>query len=178
MGMQCSEALAAAHEQGLIHRDIKPSNVLLQNGIERVKITDFGLARAVDDVSLTRTGHTTGTPQYMSPEQANGQRVDHRSDLFSLGSVLYAMCTGRPAFRADSSMAVLRRVCEDTPRRIPNVNPEIPAWLVTIVDKLLAKNPEDRFQSAEEVAKLLSRRLANLQNPEETDESSHQCGGE
>ncbi len=99
IGMQTAAGLAAAHRQGLVHRDVKPSNVLLENGIERVKLSDFGLARAVDDVGVTRTGQITGTPQYMSPEQAQAQRVDHRSDLFSLGCVLYAMCTGRAAFR-------------------------------------------------------------------------------
>ena len=99
IGRQVAEGLAAAHEQGLIHRDIKPANILLENGVERVKITDFGLARAADDVAITRTGEVSGTPQYMSPEQARGEHVDQRSDLFSLGCVLYAMCTGRPPFR-------------------------------------------------------------------------------
>ena len=97
IGMQAAAGLAAAHAQGLIHRDIKPANILLENGVERVKLTDFGLARAVDDASLTQSGVVAGTPQYMAPEQARGEPVDHRADLFSLGSVLYAMCTGRPA---------------------------------------------------------------------------------
>src|SRR5262249_24627319 len=109
IGLQVAEGLAAAHRQGLIHRDIKPANILLENGVERVRITDFGLARAVDDASLTRSGVVAGTPAYMSPEQAVGEHVDHRSDLFSLGSVLYALCAGHPPFRADSAMAVLRR---------------------------------------------------------------------
>ncbi len=104
IGRQVAAGLAAAHEQGLIHRDVKPSNILLQNGIERVQITDFGLARAADDANITRTGEITGTPQYMSPEQAQGQPVDVRSDLFSLGSVLYAMCTGRSPFRVETTM--------------------------------------------------------------------------
>ena len=110
IGRQVAEGLAAAHEQGLIHRDIKPANILLENGVERVKITDFGLARAVDDVAITRPGKVSGTPQYMSPEQARGERVDHRSDLFSLGCVLYAMCTGAPPFRGDSLPAVIKRL--------------------------------------------------------------------
>src|ERR1700730_14615389 len=101
----------------------------------------------------------------MSPEQAQGEPVDHRSDLFSLGSVLYAMCTGRPPFRATGTMAVLKRVCEDTPRPIREVNPEIPEWLCDITAKLHAKKPADRFQSATEVADLLSRHLAHLQQP-------------
>ncbi|MCH7689260.1 MAG: serine/threonine protein kinase, partial [Planctomycetes bacterium] len=165
IGKQTAAGLAAAHAEGLIHRDIKPANILLENGVERVKITDFGLARAVDDVSLTQTGVVAGTPQYMSPEQAQGQRVDHRADLFSLGSVLYAMCTGRPPFRADSTIAVIRRVCDDTPRPIPQVNPDIPGWLVAIIDKLLAKDPNERFESATEVAELLGQHLAHIQQP-------------
>src|SRR5262249_4391644 len=116
IGLQVAAGLAAAHAQGLIHRDIKPANILLENSIERVKITDFGLARAADDASLTRSGVIAGTPAYMSPEQAEGEKVDHRSDLFSFGSVLYALCTGRPPFRAETAMAVLRRVCDDVPR--------------------------------------------------------------
>src|SRR6185436_1469643 len=157
--------LAAAHARGLIHRDIKPANILLENGVERVKITDFGLARAVADASLTQSGVVAGTPQYMSPEQARGEAVDQRTDLFSLGSVLYAMCTGRPPFRADSNMAVLKRVCDETPSAIRETNPEIPDWLITIVNKLHAKNPAERFQSAAEVAELLKEHLAHLQHP-------------
>lgn len=166
IGMQIASGLAAAHKQGLVHRDVKPSNILLENGVERVKITDFGLARAVDDVGMTQTGQIAGTPQYMSPEQAMGERIDARSDLFSLGSVLYTMCTGRPAFRADSAVAVLRRVCDDEPRSIREINPEIPEWLVSIINKLLAKKPQDRFQTSAEVAELLSQCLAWVQQPD------------
>src|SRR5213078_302238 len=132
IGLQTAEGLAAAHKQGLVHRDIKPANILLENGVERVKITDFGLARAVDDASVTQSGVIAGTPMYMSPEQAGGEHLDHRSDLFSLGTVLYAMCTGRPPFRATGTMAVLKRICEETPRSIAEINPEIPAWLCDI----------------------------------------------
>jgi WD40 repeat protein/serine/threonine protein kinase len=162
IGLQVGEGLAAAHKQGLIHRDVKPANILLENGVERVRITDFGLARAVDDASLTQSGVIAGTPAYMSPEQANGARVDHRSDLFSLGSVLYALCTGHPPFRADTAMAVLRRVCDDTPRPIRDINPEIPEWLAAVIARLQAKDPGQRFATAAEVAALLSRRLTQL----------------
>jgi serine/threonine protein kinase/WD40 repeat protein len=165
IGRQVAAGLAAAHEQGLIHRDVKPSNILLINGIERVQITDFGLARAVDDASITRTGEVTGTPQYMSPEQAQGHPIDARTDLFSLGSVLYAMCTGRSPFRAETTMASLRRVCDGTPRPIREVCPDIPQWLFEIIDRLLAKDPEDRFQAAAEVSDLLSQYLAHIQDP-------------
>src|SRR5439155_5228175 len=155
IGMQTASGLAAAHAQGLVHRDIKPANILLENGIERVKITDFGLARAVDDARLTQSGVVTGTPQYMSPEQAGGKVVDHRADLFSLGGVMYAMCTGYAPFRASSSMAVLKKVCDESPRPIRDLNGEIPEWLVAIVEKLMAKEPGERFKSAAEVASLL-----------------------
>jgi WD40 repeat protein/serine/threonine protein kinase len=165
IGMQTAAGLAAAHAQGLVHRDVKPANILLENGVERVKLTDFGLARAVDDASLTQSGVVAGTPQYMAPEQAKGEAVDHRADLFSLGSVLYAMCTGHPPFRAASSMAVLKRVCEEAPRPIPEINPEVPGWLVGIIARLHAKDPAQRFQSAAEVAELLNSHLADLQQP-------------
>src|SRR5436305_2249093 len=133
-----------------MHRDIKPANILLENGVERVKITDFGLARAADDASLTRSGFVAGTPQYMAPEQARGEGVDRRSDLFSLGSVLYAMCVGHPPFRAESALAVLRRVSDETPRPIRELNPDIPEWLAEIVARLHANDPDQRFQSADE----------------------------
>jgi hypothetical protein len=165
IGMQTAAGLAAAHAQGLIHRDVKPSNILLENGVERVRLTDFGLARAADDASLSQSGVVAGTPQYMAPEQAAGEPVDQRADLFSLGSVLYTMCTGRAPFRANTTMAVLKRVCEDTPRPIRESNPEISDWLAAVVAKLHAKNAADRFQSAAEVADLLGQHLAHLQQP-------------
>ena len=165
IGMQTASGLAAAHAQGLVHRDIKPANILLENGVERVKITDFGLARAVDDVGMTQTGLVAGTPQYMAPEQANGESIDVRSDLFSLGSVMYTICTGRPPFRATNMMGLLKRICEETPRPIRELNPEIPEWLDAIIGKLLKKNPDDRYQTAKEVADLLGHWLAHVQRP-------------
>ena len=163
IGMQAAEGLAAAHKQGLIHRDVKPANILLENGVERVKITDFGLARAADDASLSQAGVVAGTPLYMSPEQARGETLDARSDLFSLGSVLYTLCTGQTAFAAGNTVAVLRRVCEETPRPIREVNPDIPEWLAAVVNKLLAKEPGERFQTATELAEVLGQHLAQLQ---------------
>src|SRR5262249_11353482 len=135
----------------------------LENGVERVKITDFGLARAVDDASVTQSGTVAGTPMYMSPEQAEGLPIDHRSDLFSLGTVLYAMCTGHPPFRASGTHAVLKRVIAAWPRPVREINTEIPDWLCDIIAKLHAKKPEDRFQTAKEVAELLGQRLADVQ---------------
>lgn len=167
IGMQTASGLAAAHAQGIIHRDIKPANIMLENGIERVRITDFGLARAIDDSSVTQNGVLTGTPQYMAPEQARGEPVDQRADLFSLGSTLYAMCTGRSPFRADSSLSVLKQVCESQPRPIRSINPDIPTWLVGIIAQLHAKDAARRFQSAGEVADLLERCLAHVQQPDQ-----------
>jgi formylglycine-generating enzyme required for sulfatase activity/serine/threonine protein kinase len=163
IGQQIADGLAAAHAIGLIHRDIKPANILLENGVERVKISDFGLARAADDGSLTQSGVISGTPMYMAPEQAQDETIDHRADLFSLGSVLYAMCTGRPPFRAANTIAVLKRVCEATPRPIREINPDVPAWLCDIIGRLHEKRPDHRFASSREVANLLARCLAEFQ---------------
>ena len=163
IGIQTAHGLAAAHAQGLVHRDVKPSNILLENGVERVQLTDFGLARAVDDASLTQSGVVTGTPQYMSPEQARGEAVDHRSDLFSLGSVLYFMCAGHSPFRASSTPAVLRRVSDEHARPLREVNLDVPVWLASIIDRLHEKGPSQRYQTAAEVAETLGRHLADLQ---------------
>jgi serine/threonine protein kinase len=162
VGRQIAEALAAAHATDLIHRDIKPGNILLEGGSQRVKITDFGLARAADDASISQSGLIAGTPMYMAPEQAKGEKLDQRADLFSLGSVLYQMASGRPPFRANSTVAVLKRVAEDTPRDIREVIPETPQWLCDIIAKLHAKNPNERFQSAREVADVLADCEAQL----------------
>jgi hypothetical protein len=163
IGLQIAEGLAEAHRHGLVHRDIKPANILLENGIERAKLTDFGLAQTGDDVSLSPSGEVAGTPMYMSPEQARGESVDYRSDLFSLGSVLYAMCAGQPPFRAPSDRVVLKRVCEETPRPITQINPELPPWLEELVARLHVKDHTDRFASARGLADLLARRLEEAQ---------------
>lgn len=165
IALQAASGLAAAHAQGLVHRDIKPANILLSEGTERVTITDFGLARAADDASLTCTGFITGTPLYMSPEQARGEGIDYRSDLFCLGSVMYAMCTGRPPFRAETGYGVLRRIVESPARPVQEVNPTIPTWLCHIVQKLLSKSSADRFQSAQKLADVLEQCLAYVQQP-------------
>jgi serine/threonine-protein kinase len=192
IGNQIAAGLAAAHEGGLIHRDIKPANILLVSdgrseaqGLQpldlsathhspltthhsplHVKITDFGLARMADDVGLTQNGVLAGTPEYMAPEQARGERIDHRADLFSLGSVMYALCTGTPPFGGSSTVAVLRQVSDEQPRPIRSLNPDVPAWLEALIGKLLAKDPDERFQSAAQVAALLEGFLAHLRQPE------------
>ncbi|HEY2251223.1 MAG TPA: protein kinase, partial [Planctomycetaceae bacterium] len=165
IGMQAAAGLAAAHEQGLVHRDVKPANILLERGIERAVLTDFGLARAADDVAMTRWGIIAGTPQYMSPEQARGEGLDHRSDLFSLGCVLYEMATGVSPFKAESTIATLRRLMDEPPRPLASHSPELPHWFVQIVERLLEKDPSRRFGSATEVSELLAGCLAHLQQP-------------
>ncbi|MEE2641459.1 MAG: bifunctional serine/threonine-protein kinase/formylglycine-generating enzyme family protein [Planctomycetota bacterium] len=153
---QVAAGLAAAHGVNLIHRDIKPSNILLQNGSSRrVKISDFGLARSMDDEGLTRSGLIVGTPLYMAPEQARGAEVDSRVDLFSLGSLMYRMIAARAPFQADHPVAVLKRVCEDTPRSLEDSLAESQRWLESVIFSLLAKDPEQRLQPTAEVERLL-----------------------
>lgn len=166
IGIQTAAGLAAAHEQGVIHRDVKPANILLENGVERVLLTDFGLARTVDDSSLTHTAVVAGTPHYMSPEQSNGQATDHRTDLFSLGSVLYFMATGHPPFRAERAMGVLHRICHDRQRPLWQASNDVPDELSVIVDRLLEKRPAKRFDSANAVRERLMSLLADIQQPQ------------
>src|SRR5262249_46263671 len=116
-----------------------------------------------DDDSVSQSGVVAGTPQYMAPEQARGEPVSPRTDLFSLGAVLYALCTGKPPFRGGPSLSVLRRICEEAPPPVRAANPEAPEWLAAIIDRLLAKAPDDRYPSAAEVAEELQQRLAEVQ---------------
>src|SRR5262249_30159479 len=182
IGVETASGLAVAPPRGIIHVDVKPANILLESEPAasatggRVKITDFGLARAADDSSLTQTGVVAGTPDYMSPEQARGDALDARTDLFSLGSVLYALCTGRAPFHANDTMATLHRVCEERPTPIREINPTIPDSLAAIIEKLHAKHPAERFESAAEVAEVLSLHLAHLLNPPVAP-PSHSPGG-
>ncbi len=162
IGMQAAAGLAAAHAQGLIHRDVKPANILLENGVERVLLTDFGLARAADDASLTHSGIVAGTPHYMSPEQAHGDATDARSDLFSLGAVLYFMATGHPPFRAERAMAVLNRICHEPHRPVGQTNANIPDELADVIDRLLDKKPSRRFATAGAVQQALADVLSRI----------------
>jgi eukaryotic-like serine/threonine-protein kinase len=151
VGIQAAAGLAAAHEHSLIHRDIKPANILIEDITKKVKLTDFGLARAEEDAKLTRTGFVAGTPLYMAPEQARGETVDMRSDLFSLGSVLYESLTGKPAFDAKTPLMVLRRLTDEHHEPLHKVVPEVPDWFEDIIDKLLEKDPKNRYQTALEL---------------------------
>jgi serine/threonine protein kinase len=165
IGWQTASGLAAAHAQGLIHRDIKPANLLLEDDSDRVRITDFGLARMADDVQLTQKGVILGTPEYMSPEQARGEPVDPRTDLFSLGSVLYAAATGLPPFQGTSAVAVLRQVSDQPARPIRAHNPALPPWLEEVIARLMAKDPDRRLQTAADVAKIFKDYHIYLEGP-------------
>jgi serine/threonine-protein kinase len=165
IAQQVAAGLDAAHRQGLVHRDIKPANILLENGLNRAMITDFGLARAADDAAITQTGWLAGTPHYMSPEQAEGKTVDERSDLFSLGSAIFFMATGREPFRGEQPLAVLRKIIQDQPIPADQVNTEVPRTLSRLIDRLLEKVPDHRLQSAEQVSRMLEQYLAHLHQP-------------
>ncbi len=162
IGMQMAAGLTAAHMQNLIHRDIKPANVLLESPGGRVKLTDFGLARAAEDIKLTQTGFVTGTPMYMAPEQALGEELDERADLFSLGAVLYQMATGHPPFAGSTALAVLRKITDSQPTPIRELNADIPESLVKLIDQLLSKKPEDRPECTASVAERLAGMLSEL----------------
>jgi hypothetical protein len=155
---QIASGLAAAHEHGLIHRDVKPSNLWVESPCERIKILDFGLAYFDrEEVHLTASGVIVGTPAYMAPEQARGATPDPRADLFSLGCVLYELCTGVTPFRGDSVMAVLSALANDEPAPVRSLNPALPIGVEVLVRRLLAKQPAERPKSAREVADTLAR---------------------
>lgn len=158
---EMAEGLAAAHERGLVHRDIKPANLWLEavqrrHASDRLKLLDFGLAR-VDDSGLTQAGAILGTPAYMAPEQARGQPVDHRCDLYSLGGVLYRMLTGERPFPGNDQYAVLLALTTTTPIAPHELNPAVPPGLSRLVMRLLEKSPESRPQSAGDVIEELNR---------------------
>jgi len=156
IGREIAEALAAAHATGLIHRDIKPGNIWLEAPRCRVKILDFGLARAVsEDSGLTQQGAIIGTPAYMAPEQARGDTMDARCDLFSLGVVLYRLCSGQQPFRGKDTVSTLMEVAMRDPAPPIELNAEVPPELSALVMKLLEKDPDRRFGSGEEVVKAL-----------------------
>jgi urea transport system substrate-binding protein len=167
IGREIAIGLAAAHAHGLIHRDIKPGNIWLEAPTGRVKLLDFGLARAAGGRSnLTRTGGVVGTPEFMSPEQARGQELDFRSDLYSFGAVLYALCSGQAPFHGDSVMAVLTALAVDTPKPLHELNPEVPAPLADLIMQLLEKDPAKRPANAAEVRLALEQMGAHSLHPD------------
>jgi eukaryotic-like serine/threonine-protein kinase len=165
---QVASGLAAAHAHGVIHRDIKPGNIMLQDGLQRVKITDFGLARvAVDNIELTSRQMGVGTPSYMSPEQVRGDEIDARSDLFALGCVIFAMLRGHSPFHGRTTLEIARKVADGEPSP-PVAEASVPPFLAEMVERLLQKSPDERYQSAGEVSEILRRHLA-LVNQTPTD---------
>ncbi|MGD0376254.1 MAG: Stk1 family PASTA domain-containing Ser/Thr kinase [Streptosporangiaceae bacterium] len=156
-------ALDYSHRNGIVHRDIKPGNVMLTRTGE-VKVMDFGIARAVSDTqaTMTQTAQVIGTAQYLSPEQARGERVDARSDLYSAGCLLYELLTGRPPFTGDSPVAIAYQHVREQPVPPSVVDPEIPGWADAIVLKAMAKDPGDRYQSAGDMRNDIQRALSGM----------------
>jgi eukaryotic-like serine/threonine-protein kinase len=154
-------ALDYSHRNGIVHRDIKPGNVMLNRSGE-IKVMDFGIARAVSDAqaTMTQTAQVIGTAQYLSPEQARGERVDHRSDLYSVGCLLYELLTGRPPFTGDSPVAIAYQHVRENPVPPSRVDPELPAWADAIVLKAMAKDPGARYQSAADMRSDVQRALS------------------
>jgi len=148
---QVADALSEANQRGVVHRDLKPANIMIDK-MNRVKVTDFGVARVEgSNDNLTRTGAFLGSPQYASPEQATGQPIDTRSDIYSLGAVLYRMLSGTPPTTGDSPLAVMIKVATDTVTPIDQVNPSVPEPVCKLIDKMMAKDPAKRFQTPQEV---------------------------
>src|SRR3984885_1404269 len=154
-------ALDYSHQSGIVHRDIKPGNVMVtRNG--DIKVMDFGIARAMSDAqaTMTQTAQVIGTAQYLSPEQARGERVDARSDLYSAGCLLYELLTGRPPFTGDSPVAIAYQHVTENPVPPSRIDPEIPPWADAIVLKSMAKDPAHRYQSAGEMRNDIQRAMA------------------
>ena len=152
LGAQVADALDFAHRYGVVHRDIKPANIMVEAG-DRAKVTDFGIAKLMDSADhLTMTGSLLGTPSYMSPEQARGGAIDGRSDLFSLGCVVYEMLAGKKAFRGESITALIFKIITEEPPNIREQDPDIPDEMVRIITKALSKSPEARYQTGREMA--------------------------
>ena len=159
--LKCASALDYAHKSNVVHRDIKPANIMYDPDTNEMKITDFGIAR-ITDSSKTKTGTILGTPSYMSPEQLSGKRVDGRSDLFSLGIMLYQMLTGELPFKGDSMAALMYQIANEPHPPMRNFNPKLPAALDDFIDLALAKDPDERFASGNEFAKELKRTIARI----------------
>ncbi len=194
IGIDVADAIAAAHQKGITHRDLKPANIMLGDGDHagRVKVLDFGLAKLEEGANraggqaelptalLTSEGRILGTVAYMSPEQAEGKTIDARSDLFSLGVVLYEMATGRRPFIGDTSVSIVSSIVKDTPPSITQLNPALPRELGRIIRRALAKDPEARYQTAKDLRNDLKELRASLESGElvaETGAGTSSAGG-
>ena len=149
-----ADALDYAHAQHVVHRDIKPANIMYEPLTDQVKVTDFGIAR-ITDSSRTKAGMVLGTPAYMSPEQITGKKIDGRSDLYSLGVMLYQMCCGQPPFSGDSLARLMFKITSEAPTDILSINPALPAELVAVINKSLSKTVEGRYQRGATLAAAL-----------------------
>lgn len=154
-----ARALHAAHGEGIVHRDVKPGNVMLTPAGE-VKVMDFGIARAATDETLTQTGMVLGTASYLSPEQSRGDPVDHRSDVYALGCVIYEMLTGQPPFTGGSPLSVAYKHVNDAPEPVSRVNPSVPPDLEAAVMRALEKDPDARFPSADSMRQAVTGAVA------------------
>ena len=176
IAIQIADAVAMAHRHGIVHRDLKPANVMIA-GQDRVKVLDFGLAKLRDASAdatgglptreLTGEGKIVGTVAYMSPEQAEGTAVDERSDIFSLGVMLYEMATGDRPFKGDTNLSILSSVLRDTPKALTEINPAVSPELARVVRRCLVKDPEHRFQSAKDLRNELEELQATLSSGEQ-----------
>jgi serine/threonine protein kinase len=159
-----ANALAYTHKKGILHRDIKPGNILIEAATKRTVLTDFGLAKGKTDESLTATGFAVGTPAYMAPEQISDQfeiEPDGRSDIFALGTVFYEMLTNEHPFIGQDDLKTMRAIVQQPHPPISKYIPNFPSALTAVIDKMLAKHPDDRFANAEEVEQALKEWLAN-----------------
>jgi len=162
IGIECAEALDYAHQQKVVHRDIKPSNIMYDPDTGSVKITDFGIAR-ITDSSKTRTGTVLGTPNYMSPEQCMGKKVDGRADLFSLGVVLYQLSTGALPFKGESMATLMYAIVNEPPIDIRTVKPDIPTTVRKVIHNAIGKKPDKRYQTGKKLAAHLRVCLERLE---------------